>query len=55
MTITKKETHIKGDWEVVRVEGITVAQGYKCSCGVIGCQQPAMTSGSAQSEAPKET
>lgn len=31
--------HDKGEWIVIRVAGITIAQGYKCSCGAIGCRQ----------------
>jgi hypothetical protein len=40
--VTQK--HIKGPWEVIRAGNITIAQGYKCSCGVIGCslQRPSL-------------
>jgi hypothetical protein len=36
---TSGERHELGPWKVIRTGGITVAQGYECSCGVIGCAQ----------------
>jgi hypothetical protein len=39
-----KEQHIKGDWHVIRMQGITIAQGYRCSCGVTGCKKPTVPS-----------
>lgn len=33
----KSTPHILGEWKTIRVDGITVAGGYECSCGVIGC------------------
>lgn len=31
--------HVRGEWKVVRAGDVAVAQGYDCSCGVIGCRQ----------------
>jgi len=30
-------THELGRWKVIKLAGHVVAQGYECSCGVIGC------------------
>jgi hypothetical protein len=36
-TDNKSTPHILGEWKTIRVGGITVAGGYECACGVIGC------------------
>jgi hypothetical protein len=33
--------HIRGEWKVIREGGIVYAQGYECSCGVVGCRSSA--------------
>ena len=34
----KRADHIAGEWVSIRSGGFLVAQGHKCSCGVVGCQ-----------------
>jgi hypothetical protein len=29
--------HVRGECKVIRVGQVTVAQGYECSCGTLGC------------------